>query len=127
VGVYGKSYFSGSRDAWDSLKRWDLESIATDAIFPGIFFLVSVFGAAVSGGVGVVIALFVGPELNPASLWWIGCLVGYTMVSIAMQVVDSAVTSVFIFFSEKPALMKREGFLDLFNLLKDVRNIYKVA
>eukprot|EP01127_Copromyxa_protea_P022618 TRINITY_DN8216_c0_g1_i1.p1 TRINITY_DN8216_c0_g1~~TRINITY_DN8216_c0_g1_i1.p1 ORF type:complete len:527 (+),score=62.85 TRINITY_DN8216_c0_g1_i1:44-1624(+) len=116
VAIYGKSYITAARDTWSLIERAGLAMVVNDNILVGVFLVGSLFGAVVCGSVGFMLAFVFWDSLNPALLWWIGFVIGFMILSIVMQVIESAVKCLFVCYAEDPEPLQHHDSL-LYNLL----------
>ncbi|XP_019429129.1 PREDICTED: CTL-like protein DDB_G0274487 [Lupinus angustifolius] len=106
IAVYGKSFNHSARDAWELFQSTGVEALVAYDCSGAVLLMGTVFGGLITGtcsGVWAWIkwrdrALMIGST---------SMLMGMVLVGLAMVVVESAVTSIYICYAEDPLLIQR--------------------
>ena len=98
VAIYGKTYCQAAKDTWSLIKSHGVEAIINDNLISGVLFLGSFLGGIVSAIIGGIIA-YSWIQDYWLALIIIGFVVGFAMVMLAMEVVESGVVSLFVCFA----------------------------
>eukprot|EP01127_Copromyxa_protea_P013139 TRINITY_DN3497_c0_g1_i1.p1 TRINITY_DN3497_c0_g1~~TRINITY_DN3497_c0_g1_i1.p1 ORF type:complete len:440 (-),score=86.80 TRINITY_DN3497_c0_g1_i1:71-1348(-) len=106
VAIYGKTFIKAANDTWDLFQRSGIAQLANDNIIGGVLMTGSLLGASVVGSVGALIGLIAPQYGEPVVLFFVGFVIGFILVTLTMQVVDSAVSCLFVCFAEAPEALK---------------------
>lgn len=101
MAIYGKPYLRAAKDTWDLMDRAGVYAIANDNILNGVQLVGVLLGSVIVGGVGAVLAVTLTGS-DPIILFWVGIAVGWIIISMVMQIIDSAVATIFVCYSEQP-------------------------
>mmetsp|Transcript_25003 Transcript_25003/g.35012 ORF Transcript_25003/g.35012 Transcript_25003/m.35012 type:complete len:456 (-) Transcript_25003:58-1425(-) len=105
VAIYGKTYCQAAKDTWILIKSHGVEAIINDNLISGVLFLGSFLGGIVSAIIGGIIA-YSWIQDYWLALIIIGFVVGFAMVMLAMEVVESGVVSLFVCFAMDKDMLK---------------------
>lgn len=106
VAIYGKSYCKAAKDTWNLIKSHGVEAIINDNLISGVLVLGSFLGGIICAIVAAIMAL------STIEDYWITCavlgfLIGFAMVMLTMEVVESGVATIFVCFAMDPLALKR--------------------
>ncbi|KAF7827841.1 CTL-like protein [Senna tora] len=121
IAVHGKSFNRSARDAWELFQSTGVEALVAYDCSGAVLLMGTIFGGLITGTCSGVWAwikwsdrvimigstsMLMGMVLNDFST---GCfpLITKLMVGVAMVVVESAVTSIYICYAEDPLLIHR--------------------
>jgi len=100
VAIYGKTYIQAAKATWDLMKHAGLQAIVNDNLIDGVLWMGVLFGAIGTGFSGYVLSIFVFHLVNPWISFTIGFTIGFILLILAMQCLDSAVATIFVCFAE---------------------------
>jgi len=101
VAIYGKSYIEAAKSTWSLFKTAGLEAIVNDNIVDGVLWLGVLFGAIGTGFAGYLYSMaFFAPAVNAWYGFGVGLIVGFVLMILAMQCLDSAIATIFVCFAE---------------------------
>jgi hypothetical protein len=106
VAIYGKSYCRAAKDTWDLISTHGVFAIINDNLISGVLTMGAFIGAAACGMVAALIAFATIPDYWVVSAL-LGFLIGFTMVLLTMEVVQSGVATIFVCFAMDPLALKR--------------------
>jgi hypothetical protein len=106
VAIYGKSFCKAAKDTWSLIKSHGIEAIINDNLISGVLTM----GALVGGVMCALIGGLAGLSTVPS--YWVVCAVfgffiGFVMVLLVMEVVQSGVACIFVCFAMDPAALQR--------------------
>eukprot|EP01126_Amoeba_proteus_P016282 TRINITY_DN1750_c0_g1_i25.p2 TRINITY_DN1750_c0_g1~~TRINITY_DN1750_c0_g1_i25.p2 ORF type:complete len:173 (+),score=36.18 TRINITY_DN1750_c0_g1_i25:1223-1741(+) len=104
VAIYGKPFCVAASDTWLLLKNSCIAAIVNDNLIGSVLFLGALLTAVVTGGVGYLLAFFWG--YDALTLFSVGIPIGLVMGLVTMQIVDSAVTCLFVCFADDPEILR---------------------
>jgi len=106
VATYGKSFTQAANDTWTLFKDRVMEALINDDLISGVLIMGSFVGAIIVG----IIAGFWSHSALETIPWGVaagaGFFIGYAMMIFAMQVIDSAVATIFVCFAEDPKALQ---------------------
>ncbi|PKI61936.1 hypothetical protein CRG98_017662 [Punica granatum] len=106
IAVYGKGFNHSARDAWELFQSTGVEALVAYDCSGAVLLMGSVLGGLISGTCAGVWAWTKASDsvvmVGPTSM-----LMGMVLVGVAMVVVESAVTSIYICYAEDPLLIHR--------------------
>jgi len=114
IAIYGKSFWQAARDTFDMFQETGLQVIVNDNIIGTVLAMGCWVGGFLTGVAGGVLGWVYLPE-DWIFLAVVGLVVGFTMVAMTLQVVESGVSTIFVCFAEDPAALARNDAY-LFNL-----------
>jgi len=108
VAIYGRSYCEASSQVWDLLHSDGIEAIINDDIIGSVLGITSLTGGALTSIFGGLL----GYSLMPGGYYWVstailGFLIGFVLVAMTMEVIDSGVASIFVCFALDPLALYR--------------------
>jgi len=107
VAIYGKSFVEAAKATWNLIKYAGLEAIANDNLIDGVLWMGVLFNALLTG----LAALGIAHVFNYSEVAWIlfiaGFVIGFIMMILAMQVVDSGIACTFVCFAEDRDVLQR--------------------
>ncbi|KAK6133857.1 hypothetical protein DH2020_032407 [Rehmannia glutinosa] len=101
IAVYGKSFNHSAKDAWELFQSTGVEALIAYDCSGAVIFMGTVLGGLISGTCAAVWTRIKHPD----RVVMVGCtamLMGMILVGLAMVVVESAVTSIYICYAEDP-------------------------
>lgn len=106
VAIYGKTYITAARDTWRLIKSHGIQAIINDNLISGVLSIGALIGGIMCGGVGAALGYSYIRD------YWIsttvaGFIIGFVMVLLTMEVVDSGVATIFVAFAMDHEAMKR--------------------
>jgi len=124
VATYGKSFTEAARDTWHLFEQHAMEALINDDLISGVLIMGSFVGAII---VGIIAGIWSHGVLETVP-WGVaafaGFFIGYFMMIFSMQVVDSAVATIFVCFAEEPQALQKhdkklyERFVMTYNEIK---------
>lgn len=102
--LYGKSYWDSAKDTIHMFKHSGISALVNDNISGTILGMGAIFGgfvtAAITGGVA-----FVWVEDDWFFVTVMAFFIGWTLTGITLQVIESAVSTIFVCFAEDPLVL----------------------
>jgi hypothetical protein len=117
VAIYGKPYCKAARDTWELMSSHGIQAIINDDIISGVLMLGTLLGGILSGIITGLVGLALVPEYWFAALM-MGFSIGIIIMGHTMEVVDSAVATVFVCFAMDPQALLRNS-PHLYNKFKE--------
>ncbi|MED6131992.1 hypothetical protein PIB30_015143 [Stylosanthes scabra] len=106
IAVYGKSFNHSARDAWELFQSTGVEALVAYDCSGAVLLMGTVFGGLITGTCSGVWAWFKWQD-RVMMIGSTSMLMGMVLVGLAMVVVESAVTSIYICYAEDPLLIQR--------------------
>ena len=108
VAIYGTSFVEGGKEVMQLFKRTGLTAIINDQLVSNVFALTSLCSAMIIGLLAYGYCLVFDLSSDYKGLMvGLGILLGFLVTSIIMNVVDSAVVTVFVCWAEAPEALQR--------------------
>eukprot|EP01113_Clastostelium_recurvatum_P015021 TRINITY_DN18283_c0_g1_i4.p1 TRINITY_DN18283_c0_g1~~TRINITY_DN18283_c0_g1_i4.p1 ORF type:complete len:562 (-),score=125.66 TRINITY_DN18283_c0_g1_i4:44-1681(-) len=120
VAIYGKSFCQASKDTWNLFKSNGADAIINDNLISGVLVVGTILGGCFAAVVGAVVAHFLIPQ-SWVLLAIVSFLVGACLVTLAMEVIESAVATMLVCFVLEPAVLANNN-PELFTRLRDKYN-----
>ncbi|KAJ4794189.1 Plasma-membrane choline transporter family protein [Rhynchospora pubera] len=106
IAVHGKSFNRSARDAWELFQSTGIEALVAYDCSGAVLLMSVILGGLIAGtGTGVWVWFKRSDKVIMVSTT--AMLVGMILVGLAVVVVESAVTSIYICFAEDPTLIER--------------------
>ncbi|RWR76147.1 CTL-like protein [Cinnamomum micranthum f. kanehirae] len=106
IAVYGKSFNHSARDAWELFQSTGIEALVAYDCSGAVLLMGTVLGGLITGTcTGVWTWLRTSDRV--VMVGFTSMLMGMILVGLAMVVVESAVTSIYICYAEDPSLIQR--------------------
>ncbi|KAF8040227.1 hypothetical protein BT93_B2459 [Corymbia citriodora subsp. variegata] len=118
IAVYGKNFNHSARDAWELFQSTGVEALVAYDCSGAVLLMGTVLGGLVTGTCAGVWAWFKSND-KVVMVGSTSMLMGMVLVGVAMVVVESAVTSIYICFAEDPQLIHRWD-AEFFNQLSEM-------
>ncbi|RDX90345.1 CTL-like protein, partial [Mucuna pruriens] len=106
IAVYGKSFNHSARDAWELFQSTGVEALVAYDCSGAVLLMGTVFGGLITGTCSGVWA-WVRWKDRVIMIGSTSMLMGMVLVGLAMVVVESAVTSIYICYAVDPLLIQR--------------------
>jgi len=106
VAIYGKTYIEAAKATWNLFKQAGLEAIVNDNIVDGVLWLGVLFGAIGTGFAGYLYSTLIHGIAVPWYGFGIGFMIGFVLLILAMQCLDSAIATIFVCFAEDKETLK---------------------
>ncbi|XP_028768630.1 CTL-like protein DDB_G0274487 isoform X2 [Neltuma alba] len=108
IAVNGKSFNRSARDAWELLQSTGVEALVAYDCSGAVLLMGAVCGGLIAGTCSGVWAWYrFGDRDRIFMIGTTSMLMGMVLVGVAMVVVESAVTSIYICYAEDPSLIRR--------------------
>jgi len=112
VAIYGKSFCDSAKATWALFQSSGLEAIANDNLIDGVLWMGVLFNALVTGGVGALLGGMVfgtpaSAQGQAISMGVAGFVIGFVIMILSMQVIDSSIACSFVCFSEDKEVLHR--------------------
>ncbi|XP_065880581.1 uncharacterized protein [Euphorbia lathyris] len=117
IAVYGKSFNTSARDAWELFQSTGVEALVAYDCSGAVLLMGTVLSGLITG---TCVAIWTHFKWN-SRVMMVGStamLMGMVLVGVAMVVVESAVTSIYICYAEDPLLIHRWD-AEFFNQLSE--------
>ncbi|KAI4357847.1 hypothetical protein L6164_001770 [Bauhinia variegata] len=106
IAVHGKSFNHSARDAWELFQSTGVESLVAYDCSGAVLLMGTIFGGLITGTCSGVWAWIKWRD-RVIMIGSTSMLMGMVLVGVAMVVVESAVTSIYICYAEDPLLIHR--------------------
>ncbi|XP_020210887.1 CTL-like protein DDB_G0274487 isoform X1 [Cajanus cajan] len=106
IAVHGKSFNRSARDAWELFQSTGVEALVAYDCSGAVLLMGTVFGGLITGTCSGVWAWVKWGD-RVIMIGSTSMLMGMVLVGLAMVVVESAVTSIYICYAEDPLLIQR--------------------
>jgi len=124
VAIYGKTFCQAAKATWHLFETSGFEAIANDNLIDGVLWMGIFFNSLVTGGVGALIGFLMYTEDTSMITYFfvIGFFIGFVLMILAMQVIDSSVTCSFVCFAEDKETLRQNNpelyqrFMETYNL-----------
>ncbi|CAI8595694.1 unnamed protein product [Vicia faba] len=117
IGVYGKSFNHSARDAWELFQSTGVEALVAYDCSGAVLLMGTILGGLITGTCSGVWAWIKWSD-RAFMIGSTSMLMGMVLVGVAMVVVESAVTSIYICYAEDPLLIQRWD-NDFFNQISE--------
>jgi len=122
VAIYGKSYCRAAKDTWEMIHSHGVEAIINDNLISSVLTVGSLLGGLVCALSGGLLALAIIPK------YWLTCAIlgfaiGFVMVMLTMEIVESGVATIFVCFAMDPLALQRNDPL-LYNRFQETYHNY---
>ena len=109
VAIYGKSYCEAAQATWELFKVRGFDALINDSLVGVALGFASVMGGLTGAAVSAALSSFVFQEAAGSWVMWalLGFLFGFGLTMLAVEVVESAVTTLFVCLAEDPAALQR--------------------
>ncbi|KAK4260872.1 hypothetical protein QN277_003935 [Acacia crassicarpa] len=108
IAVNGKSFNRSARDAWELLQSTGVEALVAYDCSGAVLLMGTICGGLITGTCSGVWAWFRFTDLERViMIGTTSMLMGMVLVGVAMVVVESAVTCIYICYAEDPLLIQR--------------------
>ncbi|XP_073281108.1 uncharacterized protein [Primulina huaijiensis] len=106
IAVHGKSFNHSAKDAWELFQSTGVEALVAYDCSGAVLLMGTILGGLIAGTCAAVWTKIKHPE-RVLMVGSTAMLMGMILVGLAMVVVESAVTSIYICFAEDPLLINR--------------------
>nr|XP_043624963.1 CTL-like protein DDB_G0274487 [Erigeron canadensis] len=106
IAVYGKSFNHSARDAWELFQSTGVEALIAYDCSGAVLLMGTLLGGLITGTCAVVLTRIKHSD-RELMMGSTALLMGMVLVGLAMVVVESAVTSIYICYAEDPLLIHR--------------------
>ncbi|CAL5399599.1 unnamed protein product [Camellia sinensis] len=106
IAVYGKSFNHSARDAWELFQSTGVEALIAYDCSGAVLLMGTLLGGLITGTCAGVWTRIKYPD-RVIMVGSTAMLMGMILVGLAMVVVESAVTSIYICYAEDPSLIHR--------------------
>jgi len=106
VAIYGKTYCQAAHDTWNLIYSHGFEAIVNDNLVSGVLTMCIIAGGVIGALVGVGLGYLLVPTYV-IMMAVFGFIIGFVMVMLTMEVLDSAVATIFVCFAMDPQAMMR--------------------
>ncbi|QHO43753.1 CTL-like protein [Arachis hypogaea] len=120
IGVYGKSFNHSARDAWELFQSTGVEALVAYDCSGAIMLMGTIFGGLITGTCAGVWA-WIKWSNRAFMIGSMSMLMGMVLVGVAMVVVESAVTSIYVCYAEDPLSIHRWD-PEFFNQISETLN-----
>lgn len=108
IAIYGKSYCRAAKDTWHLVHSHGIQAIINDNIIGSVLSMACLASAVVTGVLGgAMIYALEDDYYIPVGI--ICGLIGFVMVMQVLEIVESAVTTIFVCFAEEPEALQRNS------------------
>jgi len=110
VAIYGKSFCEAAKSTWAMFQNSGLEAIANDNLIDGVLWMGILFNAILTGAVGALVGYFLLADWGTTGIYVMfvaSFFLGFVLMILSMQVVDSSVTCSFVCFAEDKEVLRR--------------------
>jgi len=108
VAIYGKTFIEAAKSTWHLIQTSGLEAIANDNLIDGVLWVGVLFNAILTGAVGIGVSYLFDSTLDDAlPMFILGFVIGFIIMILGMQVVDSGIACTFVCFAEDREVLHR--------------------
>ncbi|KAI5573949.1 hypothetical protein BDE02_10G113900 [Populus trichocarpa] len=118
IAVHGKSFNRSARDAWELFQSTGVEALIAYDCSGAVLLMVTLLGGLITGTCSSVWTHIKWDDDRVTMVGSTAMLMGMVLVGLAMVVVESAVTSIYICYAEDPLLIHRWD-AEFFNQLSE--------
>ncbi|PNT16236.1 hypothetical protein POPTR_010G128100v4 [Populus trichocarpa] len=118
IAVHGKSFNRSARDAWELFQSTGVEALIAYDCSGAVLLMVTLLGGLITGTCSGVWTHIKWDDDRVTMVGSTAMLMGMVLVGLAMVVVESAVTSIYICYAEDPLLIHRWD-AEFFNQLSE--------
>jgi len=120
VAIYGQPFCEAAKATWKLMKEKGIDAIVNDSIIGSLLSFSCLIGGLLSAGFGFLICYLFSPSslLFPIIAAVIGLFMGFFIMSIVLQVIDSGVVTIFVCFSLEPRALNANA-PELYNKLRE--------
>jgi len=112
VAIYGKTFFKAAKSTWNLFQDAGVEAIINDNLIGGVLTTGCLLGAILTGAVGALLGTYWLPNSGDNMwiiLFFLGLFIGYLMMVLSLQVVDSGIATLFVAFAEDREVLRRNN------------------
>ena len=126
VAIYGKSYCQAAQATWELFKVRGFDALLNDSVIGIVLGFACLMAGLTSAAACAVLSHTMFSAAAGSWLVWavIGFVVGFAMTMIATEVVDSAVTALFVCLAEAPDVLQRTKPDEYQRLVPVIQNSY---
>lgn len=106
IAVYGKSFNHSARDAWELFQSTGVEALIAYDCSGAVLLMGTLLGGLITGTCAVIMTRIKHSD-RVIMMGTTAVLMGMILVGLAMVVVESAVTSIYLCYAEDPLLIHR--------------------
>jgi len=106
VAIYGKPYIQAAKDTWNLISNHGIQAIINDSLISNVLLIGSLIGGIACGILGAALGATWAGDYWP-SIAAMAFLIGYAITTVAMEVVQSGVSTVFVCFAMDPQALQR--------------------
>ncbi|KAJ0433547.1 putative choline transporter [Helianthus annuus] len=106
IAIYGKSFNHSARDAWELFQSTGVEALIGYDCSGAVLLMGTLLGGLITGTCAVILTRIKHSD-RVIMMGSTSVLMGMILVGLAMVVVESAVTSIYICYAEDPLLIHR--------------------
>lgn len=117
IAVYGKNFNHSARDAWELFQSTGVEALVAYDCSGAVLLMGTVLGGLIVGTCSGVWTRIHHPD-RVIMVGSTAMLIGMIMVGMAMVVIESAVTSIYVCYAEDPLLIHRWD-VEFFNQMSE--------
>ncbi|KAL9389481.1 hypothetical protein Peur_018086 [Populus x canadensis] len=118
IAVHGKSFNRSARDAWELFQSTGVEALIAYDCSGAVLLMVTLLGGLITGTCSGAWTRIKWDDDRVTMVGSTAMLMGMVLVGLAMVVVESAVTSIYICYAEDPQLIHRWD-AEFFNQLSE--------
>jgi len=121
VAVYGKTYCEAARDTWALIHSHGYEAIINDNLIGNVLSMGALLGGIICALVGGLVGSQIAPDFYIGCII-IGFIIGFAMLIIVMEVIQSGVATIFVCFAMDSEALRRndpllhQKFVQTYNL-----------
>lgn len=105
IAIYGKPFFQAAHDTMSLMRRRGLDAVVNDSLVGGVLTWGAILGGLCVALLSAGLAKFVF-TVGPVGAWaLIGFLIGFALCMVVMEVIESAVVTIFVCLAEDPAAL----------------------
>jgi len=107
VAIYGKSFVDAAKSTWHLIQYAGLEAIANDNLIDGVLWMGVLFNALLTGAAAIAVSYVFGDPSVAFVMFFVGFVIGFLMMILGMQAVDSGIACTFVCFAEDRDALQR--------------------
>jgi len=123
VAIYGKPFCDAAKDTWQMFQTHGIDAIINDCIVHRVIVICVILGGLLSAGFSYLICWNIINSYYPIPViaCVIGLFLGFFVLCIVLQVIESGIVTIFVCFAMEPGALNANA-PELYNKLRESYN-----